>query len=62
MVEGAYPTAFPLKHQLKDLRLSLELGASVGQPLLVAAAARQLFEQARRSSEGAGLHVGLLGC
>lgn len=47
MIEGAYPTAFPLKHQLKDLRLALELGAAVGQPLPVAAAARQLYEQAR---------------
>ena len=47
MIEGAYPTAFPLKHQLKDLRLALELGDAVGQPLPVAAAARQLYEQAR---------------
>lgn len=47
MVVGAYPPAFPLKHQLKDLRLALELGAAAGQPLPVAAAARQLYEQAR---------------
>ena len=47
MIEGAYPTAFPLKHQLKDLRLALKLGAAVGQPLPVAAAAQQLYEQAR---------------
>ena len=47
MVAGAYPPAFPLKHQLKDLRLALELGAAAGQPLPVAAAARQLYEQVR---------------
>ena len=26
MIQGQYPTAFPLKHQQKDIRLSLELG------------------------------------
>ncbi|KAK9834991.1 hypothetical protein WJX81_002574 [Elliptochloris bilobata] len=52
MVEGAYPTAFPLKHQEKDLRLALELGARVGQPLPVAAAARQLYEQALADGHG----------
>ena len=25
MIKGEYPTAFPLKHQHKDLRLALEL-------------------------------------
>jgi glyoxylate/succinic semialdehyde reductase len=30
MVKRSYPTAFPLKHQQKDLRLSLELAQEVG--------------------------------
>ena len=45
MLKGEYPTAFPLKHQQKDLRLVLELADSVSQPLAVAAAAISLFEQ-----------------
>ena len=53
MIEGAYPPAFPLKHQLKDLRLALELGAEVGQPLPVAATARRLYEQARPAPSAA---------
>jgi NAD-binding of NADP-dependent 3-hydroxyisobutyrate dehydrogenase len=47
MLKGDYPTAFPLKHQQKDLRLVLELADSVSQPLPVAAAANSLFEQVR---------------
>ena len=45
MLKGEYPTAFPLKHQQKDLRLVLELADSTSQPLPVAAAANSLFEQ-----------------
>jgi glyoxylate/succinic semialdehyde reductase len=45
MLKGEYPTAFPLKHQQKDLRLVLELAESTSQPLPVAAAANSLFEQ-----------------
>jgi 3-hydroxyisobutyrate dehydrogenase-like beta-hydroxyacid dehydrogenase len=45
MLKGEYPTAFPLKHQQKDLRLVLELADSASQPLPVAAAANSLFEQ-----------------
>lgn len=45
MVKGEHPTAFPLKHQQKDLRLVLQLADSVSQPLPVAAAANSLFEQ-----------------
>lgn len=26
MLQGQFPTAFPLKHQQKDVRLALELG------------------------------------
>ena len=38
MVEGAYAPAFPLKHQLKDLRLALKLGDELGRGLPTAEA------------------------
>ncbi|GAB1604445.1 putative oxidoreductase GLYR1 isoform X1 [Argonauta hians] len=43
---------FPLQHQQKDLRLALELGDKVEQPLYVAAAANELFKKARRLGYG----------
>jgi glyoxylate/succinic semialdehyde reductase len=43
----AYPPAFPLKHQQKDLRLALALGDAVGQPTPVSAAANELYKLAR---------------
>lgn len=46
MVEKRYPTAFPLKHQQKDLRLALELAEEVGQQVPVAVAANKEFEAA----------------
>ncbi|KAF8073093.1 NPF8.3 [Scenedesmus sp. PABB004] len=42
-----YPTAFPLKHQQKDLRLALALGDSLHQALPVAAAANEAFKAAK---------------
>ncbi|EFN59865.1 hypothetical protein CHLNCDRAFT_133685 [Chlorella variabilis] len=47
MVAGKFPTAFPLKHQQKDLRLALALGDEVQQPLPLAAAANELYKRAR---------------
>eukprot|EP00898_Chlorokybus_atmophyticus_P001328 jgi/Chlat1/2196/Chrsp17S08749 len=47
MLSRQYPTAFPLKHQQKDLRLAIALGDEVAQPLPVAAAANELYKQAR---------------
>lgn len=43
MVEGKYPTAFPLKHQQKDLRLALQAAFEGGLKLPVAAAANNLY-------------------
>lgn len=43
MIEHKYPTAFPLKHQQKDMRLALELAEQHGQELPTAAAANQLY-------------------
>jgi len=47
MVARRYPTAFPLKHQQKDLRLALQLAEQVGQTTPVAAAANELYKVAR---------------
>ncbi|XP_074268201.1 glyoxylate/succinic semialdehyde reductase 2, chloroplastic [Silene latifolia] len=47
MVESVYPTAFPLKHQQKDLRLALGLAESVSQPIPLAAAANELYKIAK---------------
>ncbi|KAK8452979.1 hypothetical protein SEVIR_5G209300v4 [Setaria viridis] len=47
MVKAAYPTAFPLKHQQKDLRLALALAESVAQPIPTVAAANELYKAAK---------------
>ena len=43
MAKGQYPTAFPLKHQQKDLRLALELAAEHRQTLPLTSAANDLY-------------------
>ncbi|PIA64302.1 hypothetical protein AQUCO_00100052v1 [Aquilegia coerulea] len=47
MVQAMYPTAFPLKHQQKDMRLALGLAESVSQPTPIAAAANELYKVAK---------------
>ncbi|KAK4591102.1 hypothetical protein RGQ29_021391 [Quercus rubra] len=47
MIQSMYPTAFPLKHQQKDLRLALGLAESVSQPTPIAAAANELYKVAK---------------
>ncbi|KAJ4838445.1 Glyoxylate/succinic semialdehyde reductase 2, chloroplastic [Turnera subulata] len=47
MIKSSYPTAFPLKHQQKDLRLALGLAESVSQPTPIAAAANELYKVAK---------------
>lgn len=47
MMEGRYPTAFPLKHQQKDLRLALEAAGEGSLTLPVAAAANNLYKEVR---------------
>ncbi|XVF25128.1 hypothetical protein REPUB_Repub13aG0187100 [Reevesia pubescens] len=47
MVKSHYPTAFPLKHQQKDLRLALGLAESVCQSTPIAAAANELYKVAK---------------
>ncbi|KAK9078361.1 hypothetical protein SSX86_002418 [Deinandra increscens subsp. villosa] len=47
MVQSKYPTAFPLKHQQKDMRLALGLAESVSQSTPMAAAANELYKVAK---------------
>eukprot|EP00897_Mesotaenium_endlicherianum_P000142 jgi/Mesen1/10128/ME000075S09636 len=47
ILSDAFPAAFPLKHQQKDLRLALALGDELNQPMPVAAAANEAFKQAK---------------
>ncbi|KAL3639769.1 Glyoxylate/succinic semialdehyde reductase 2, chloroplastic [Castilleja foliolosa] len=47
MIQSLYPTAFPLKHQQKDLRLALGLAESVSQPTPIAAATNELYKVAK---------------
>eukprot|EP00242_Pyramimonas_sp_CCMP2087_P009826 CAMPEP_0198199560 /NCGR_PEP_ID=MMETSP1445-20131203/2827_1 /TAXON_ID=36898 /ORGANISM="Pyramimonas sp., Strain CCMP2087" /LENGTH=378 /DNA_ID=CAMNT_0043869437 /DNA_START=64 /DNA_END=1200 /DNA_ORIENTATION=+ len=47
MIQGtAFPPAFPLKHQQKDLRLAVALGDELAQDLPVAKAANDIFKKA----------------
>lgn len=48
MADARYPTAFPLKHQQKDLRLALALADELGQPMGVTAAANDMYIRARQ--------------
>jgi glyoxylate/succinic semialdehyde reductase len=41
-----FPTAFPLKHMQKDLRLALRLVDQLGQPLFTTATVNELFKEA----------------
>ncbi|WIA17626.1 hypothetical protein OEZ85_014434 [Tetradesmus obliquus] len=52
MAKGNYPTAFPLKHQQKDLRLALAEADAAAQPLAVIAAANDLYVRARQQGHG----------
>lgn len=50
--QGSFPTAFPLKHQQKDLRLAIAAADARGQPLAVAAAANDLYVRAKGLGHG----------
>jgi 3-hydroxyisobutyrate dehydrogenase-like beta-hydroxyacid dehydrogenase len=52
MIKGVFPTAFPLKHMQKDMRLACALGDQLAQPLPVIAAANQQYIKARKSEHG----------
>ena len=52
MVEDSFPTAFPLKHMQKDMRLALLMGDENGQILYTAGAANALYIKARNKGSG----------
>jgi len=52
MLKGTFATAFPLKHEQKDMRLAVAMGDEVGQPLPVAAAANEVFKAAIADGRG----------
>lgn len=49
---GEFPTAFPLKHMQKDLRLALRLAEECGQPLFATATVNELFKAALAQNLG----------
>lgn len=54
MAQGNFPTAFPLKHQRKDLELALKYAESQSQGLPVANATTELFKKVNTNLE---MHV-----
>lgn len=52
MIKGEYPTAFPLKHMQKDLRLALQLADQCRQPLATVASANNSFLRALQKGFG----------
>ena len=52
IVKRSFPTAFPLKHMQKDLRLALQLGGQLGLPMHTTASANELFKGALGIGEG----------
>ncbi|MBU1568674.1 MAG: NAD(P)-dependent oxidoreductase [Proteobacteria bacterium] len=49
MVNNNFTTAFPLKHMQKDMRLALQLGDELCQPLFTAVAANNLYIKTRET-------------
>ncbi len=52
VLRGEFVPAFPLKHMQKDLRLALQTGDELAQPLPTAAAANAAFIAARQAGLG----------
>jgi len=52
ILEGHFPANFPLKHQQKDLRLALQMGERLEQPLHVAGAANELYKRTKAIGYG----------
>lgn len=49
ILEGDYAVNFPLKHQQKDVRLTMQLAEKVMQPMPVSAMANEVYKQAAAS-------------
>jgi len=52
ILEGAFPPAHPLQHMQKDLKLSLNMGDQLEQPLPLTATANEVFKHAKRLGYG----------
>lgn len=52
ILEGHFPANFPLKHQQKDLRLALQMGEKLEQPLHVAGASNELYKRTKAIGYG----------
>jgi len=52
IIEGGFPTSHPLKHMQKDLKLSLNMGDQLDQPLPLSASANEVFKHAKRLGYG----------
>lgn len=52
VANSEFPTAFPLKHMQKDLRLALRLAEEAGQPLFATATINELYKKALASGFG----------
>ena len=48
IIDGNFPTAMALSHMQKDLKLALNLGDQLEQPLPVTAAANEVFKHTKR--------------
>jgi len=52
MLAGNFAPNFPLKHEQKDMRLAVEMGDQVGQPLPLAAATNEAFKASIADGRG----------
>lgn len=52
VLEGHFPANFPLRHMQKDLRLGLQIGEELEQPLHIAGAANELFKRSKAMGYG----------
>jgi len=52
IIDGGFPTHQPLQHMQKDLKLSLNMGDSLEQPLPLTASANEVFKHAKRLGYG----------
>jgi len=52
ILEGSFPPNHPLQHMQKDLKLSLNMGDQLEQPLPLTASANEVFKHAKRLGYG----------
>jgi len=52
IIDGGFPTHQPLQHMQKDLKLSLNMGDTLEQPLPLTASANEVFKHAKRLGYG----------